>query len=49
MQRYTDWLQKFGHQLKKNVVMLTGDLSVDLKLLKEVSLSPILWCEILLM
>ncbi|KAL5471241.1 hypothetical protein EMCRGX_G029336, partial [Ephydatia muelleri] len=34
-QRYADWLQKFGHQLKKSVVMLTGELSVDLKLLKE--------------
>ena len=36
-QRYTDWVVKFGHQLGKRVVMLTGETSVDLRLLRDVS------------
>lgn len=37
LQRYTDWMQMFGHQLGKKVVMLTGETSVDLRLLRDVS------------
>ena len=36
-QRYADWVQKFGHHLGKKVVMLTGETSVDLRLLRDVS------------
>ena len=36
-QRYADWLQKFGHHLGKKVVLLTGETSVDLRLLRDVS------------
>jgi len=34
-QRYADWLQKFGHHLGKKVVLLTGETSVDLRLLRD--------------
>lgn len=37
IQRYSDWQQKFGHQLGKKVVLLTGETSVDLRLLRDVS------------
>ena len=33
---YVDWQSKFGLQLGKNVVMLTGETSADLKLLAKV-------------
>ena len=33
---YADWQSKFGLQLGKNVVMLTGETSADLKLLAKV-------------
>ena len=33
---YTDWQSKFGLQLGKNVVKLTGETSADLKLLAKV-------------
>ena len=33
---YADWKQKFGAQLGKKVVLLTGETSTDLKLLREV-------------
>ena len=36
MQVYADWHSKFGLQLGKNVVMLTGETSADLKLLAKV-------------
>ncbi len=36
-QRYAEWLGKFGHNLGKRVVMLTGETSVDLRLLRDVS------------
>ena len=36
-QRYADWLQTFGHNLGKKVVLLTGETSVDLRLLRDVS------------
>ena len=36
VQRYSDWVVKFGHHLGKKVVMLTGETSVDLRLLREV-------------
>ena len=36
-QRYSDWQQKFGQQLGKRVVLLTGETSVDLRLLRDVS------------
>lgn len=36
---YADWQSKFGVQLGKNVVMLTGETSADLKLLAKVSLA----------
>ena len=35
-QVFTDWKQKFGGQLGKRVVLLTGETSTDLKLLREV-------------
>ena len=35
-QAYVDWRTKFGLQLGKNVVMLTGETSADLKLLAKV-------------
>ena len=35
-QVYADWQSKFGLQLGKNVVMLTGETSADLKLLAKV-------------
>jgi len=31
-----DWLQKFGYQLGKKVFLLTGETSVDLRLLRDV-------------
>lgn len=34
-QRYADWQQKFGHHLGKRVVLLTGETSVDLRLLRD--------------
>eukprot|EP00794_Sanderia_malayensis_P005235 gene5235-5896_t len=34
-QAYVDWRTKFGIQLGKNVVMLTGETSADLKLLSK--------------
>ena len=33
---YTDWYNKFGLQLGKKVVMLTGETGSDLKLLAKV-------------
>ena len=36
-QRYADWVQTFGHRLGKKVVLLTGETSVDLRLLRDVS------------
>ena len=42
-QRYTDWQQKFGHHLGKRVVLLTGETSVDLRLLRDVS-EPLQGC-----
>ena len=40
VQRYTDWQQKFGQHLGKKVVMLTGETSVDLRLLRDVKTTP---------
>lgn len=37
IQRYIDWQQKFGQHLGKKVVLLTGETSVDLRLLRDVS------------
>ncbi len=37
IQRYADWAQKFGYHLGKKVVKLTGETSVDLRLLRDVS------------
>ena len=37
VQRYSDWQQKFGQHLGKKVVLLTGETSVDLRLLRDVS------------
>ena len=37
VQRYSDWQQKFGQYLGKKVVLLTGETSVDLRLLRDVS------------
>ena len=37
-QAYIDWRTKFGIQLGKNVVVLTGETSADLKLLAKVNL-----------
>ena len=36
-QVFADWQSKFGYQLGKNVVMLTGETSADLKLLAKVN------------
>ena len=36
-QMYTDWHNKFGLQLGKKVVLLTGETGTDLKLLAKVS------------
>jgi len=36
-QMYTDWYSKFGLQLGKKVVVLTGETGTDLKLLAKVS------------
>lgn len=33
---FADWQSKFGVQLQKNVVLLTGETSADLKLLAKV-------------
>ena len=35
MKVFTDWRSKFGIMLGKNVVMLTGETSADLKLLAK--------------
>ena len=35
-QMYTDWHNKFGLQLGKKVVLLTGETGTDLKLLAKV-------------
>lgn len=35
-QRYTEWQQKFGHHMSKKVSLLTGETSVDLRLLRDV-------------
>lgn len=37
LQRYSDWVVKFGHRLGKRVVLLTGETSVDLRMLRDVS------------
>jgi pre-mRNA-splicing helicase BRR2 len=34
---YTDWYSKFGLQLGKKVVVLTGETGTDLKLLAKVN------------
>ena len=36
-QRYTEWQQKFGQHMSKKVSLLTGETSVDLRLLRDVS------------
>lgn len=36
LQMYTDWYSKFGLQLGKKVVVLTGETGTDLKLLAKV-------------
>lgn len=54
LQRYADWAQKFGQHLGKKVVMLTGETSVDLRLLRDVRVvSDTVWfcgvhCSVLL-
>ena len=37
LQRYTEWQQKFGQHMSKKVSLLTGETSVDLRLLRDVS------------
>ena len=41
---YTDWQSKFGLQLGKNVVKLTGETSADLKLLAKVCVKGPVMC-----
>ena len=41
---YTDWQSKFGLQLGKNVVKLTGETSADLKLLAKVCVKGMVTC-----
>lgn len=41
---YTDWQSKFGLQLGKNVVKLTGETSADLKLLAKVCVKGSVMC-----
>ena len=41
---YTDWQSKFGLQLGKNVVKLTGETSADLKLLAKVCVKGQVMC-----
>ena len=36
-QRYGEWQQKFGQHMSKKVSLLTGETSVDLRLLRDVS------------
>ncbi len=36
LQIFSEWKQKLGPQLNKNVVLLTGETSTDLRLLREV-------------
>lgn len=44
LQMYTDWYSKFGLQLGKKVVVLTGETGTDLKLLAKVNtLDWLLW------
>jgi pre-mRNA-splicing helicase BRR2 len=35
LQLYFDWLERIGAPLKKTIVLLTGENSVDIKLLKR--------------
>ncbi len=39
-QMFTEWKQRLGPQLNKKVVLLTGETSTDLRLLREVRPIP---------
>ena len=45
LQTYQNWLQKFGVQLGKKVVLLTGETATDLNLLAQVKCEGNCFCK----